>query len=88
VKLLAHRDYAEFGGSVGGVINVVTKSDTNTFHGGAWEYLRNNELFDAKNTLTGSLSPLHQNQFGANFGGVYAPTFYNGKNRTFFFGKL
>jgi outer membrane receptor protein involved in Fe transport len=87
VKLLAHSDYAQFGGSVGGVINVVTKSGTNKFHGGAWEYLRNSELFDAKNTLTGNLSPLHQNQFGANFGGPVLLPFYNGRNRTFFFGS-
>ena len=39
---------AEFGGKSGGVINVITKSGTNHFHGSLYEFLRNN-VFDAKN---------------------------------------
>lgn len=41
-KVVSHTDSAEFGGVLGGVINVVTKSGTNQFHGVGWEYLRNN----------------------------------------------
>jgi len=41
---------AEFGGSGGGVVNVVTKSGTNSYHGAAFEFLRNSE-FDAQQFL-------------------------------------
>ena len=41
-KVQSHNDQAEFSGSLGGIVNVVTKSGTNNVHGTAWEYLRNN----------------------------------------------
>ena len=47
-KVQSHNDQAEFGGALGGIINVVTKSGTNEIHGSAWEFLRNNAL-DARN---------------------------------------
>ena len=43
-KVVSHTDSAEFGGVLGGVVNVVTKSGTNDLHGTAWEYLRNKAL--------------------------------------------
>jgi hypothetical protein len=46
-KVVSHADDAEFGGVLGGTVNVVTKSGTNEFHGSGWEYLRNN-AFDAR----------------------------------------
>jgi hypothetical protein len=46
-KIQSHNDQAEFGGVLGGVINVVTKSGTNSLHGAGWEYVRNN-FFDAQ----------------------------------------
>jgi hypothetical protein len=73
---------AEFGGFAGGVINIATKSGTNSFHGSAYEYVRNTVL-DANDWFSNhygeSRNPLHQNQFGLNAGGPVI------KNKTFFF---
>jgi hypothetical protein len=71
----------EFGGKSGAVINVVTKSGSNGFHGSAFEFVRNN-TFDAKNffdSATAPIPPFRQNDFGATVGGPIA------KNKTFFF---
>jgi Carboxypeptidase regulatory-like domain/TonB-dependent Receptor Plug Domain/TonB dependent receptor len=60
---------AEFGRSPGGVVSAITRSGTNQYHGLVYDYLRNN-VFNAKNYfVAGSVTPLRQNQFGANFGG-------------------
>jgi hypothetical protein len=78
---MAKTDYdAEFGGKSGGVINVVTQSGTNLFHGSIYEFLRNSHL-DARNFFDagGPAPPFHENQFGAAFGGRVV------KDRTFFF---
>ena len=85
-KVQSHSDEAQFGGVLGGIVNVVSKSGTNNFHGTAWEFFRNTVL-DAKNPLKGDASKLEQNQFGANFGGPVILPFYNGRNKTFFFGS-
>ena len=82
-------DYnAEFGGKSGGVINVITMSGTNRFHGSLFEFLRN-DVFDAKNYFDSAgqpIPPFRQNQFGATFGGpVKIPGLYDGKDKTFFF---
>jgi hypothetical protein len=72
---------AEYGKTSGGVVNAVTRSGTNQFHGSAYEFLRNNKL-DARNFFddpTLSTPPFKRNQFGGAVGG---PIF---KNRTFFF---
>lgn len=71
----------EYGRVPGGQISIVTKSGTNTFHGTAFEYLRN-DIFDARNwfnTVPQPKPPLRQNNFGGTFGGPVR------KNRTFFF---
>ncbi|MEO6965500.1 MAG: carboxypeptidase regulatory-like domain-containing protein [Acidobacteriaceae bacterium] len=68
-------------------IMVETKSGTNTYHGSAWDYLRNN-AFDAKNYFSTSTSKLHQNIFGFTLGGpVIIPGLYNTKRdkKSFFF---
>lgn len=84
-KVVSHTDEAQFGSVLGGVVNVVSKSGTNDYHGSVWEYLRNN-AFDARNTFSLRVSPFRQNQFGGSFGGpVWIPKAYSGKNRTFFF---
>ena len=84
-KVVSHPDNAEFGSVLGGVVNVVTKSGTNEYHGTAWEYDRNT-VFDARNTFLQQVTPFRQNQFGASVGGpVWIPKLYNGKNKTFFF---
>src|SRR5246500_837886 len=84
-KVQSHSDEAQFGGVLGGIVNVVSKSGSNNFHGTAWEFFRNTVL-DAKNPLKG-ISKLEQNQFGANFGGPVVLPLYNGRNKTFFFGS-
>jgi Carboxypeptidase regulatory-like domain/TonB dependent receptor len=88
-KVQAHNDGAEFGGVLGGVVNLVTRSGTNSVHGSAWEFVRNN-VFDARDPFRdefrSSPSPFRQNEFGGTFGGpVVIPKLYNGRNRTFFF---
>jgi hypothetical protein len=70
---------AEYGKTSGGVVNAVTRSGTNTYHGNAYEFLRNSKL-DARNYFDGpKIPPFKRNQFGGSIGGpIY-------KNRTFFF---
>ena len=87
MKVLTHYDSSQFGGGLGGTINLITKSGTNQFHGGAWEFWRGSQFADAANATNGVLQDLHQNQFGANVGGPVLLPHYNGKDRTFFFGS-
>jgi outer membrane receptor protein involved in Fe transport len=84
-KVQSHNDDASFGGVMGGVVNVVTKSGTSQFHGSGWEFLRN-KAFDALNPLIQpSLQPqFQQNQFGATFGGPL-PIPGEHREKTFFF---
>lgn len=76
-KILRGNYSAEFGRNGGGQINVVTKSGTNNFHGGAFEFFRNDAL-DARNFFStldrdgdGKADPaiLRYNNFGYNIGG-------------------
>jgi len=76
---------AEFGFTAGGVINLVTKSGTNEFHGTLYHFLRNDKL-DARNAFAAVRAPFRYNQFGGALGGpVTVPGLYKGRNRTFFF---
>jgi hypothetical protein len=63
---------AEYGRATGGVVNVVTKSGTNQFHGTLFEFFRNDKL-DANSFFSNNSGvakpPLRWNQFGANLGG-------------------
>jgi Carboxypeptidase regulatory-like domain/TonB dependent receptor-like, beta-barrel len=83
-KVDSHNDQAQFGGILGGTVNVVTKSGTNQLHGTLWEFLRNEKL-DARNPFFARRNPLRQNQFGGDIGGPVILPHYNGKNKTFFF---
>jgi Carboxypeptidase regulatory-like domain len=85
-KVQSHDDQSQFGGVMGGIVNVVTKSGTNQFHGDAWEFLRN-DAFDAKDPLLPKVTPLKQNVFGATIGGPVLAPHYNGRDHTFFFGS-
>ena len=70
---------AEYGRTSGGVINSVTKSGTNQFHGDVYEFLRNSAL-DARNYFDAPTIPeFRRNEFGGSLGGPIA------KGRTFFF---
>ena len=72
---------AEFGGKSGGVINVITKSGANRFHGSVFEFVRN-DIFNAKNffnSRTAPTPPYKQNEFGGSLGGPIQ------KDKTFFF---
>jgi len=69
----------EYGRAVGGIVNIITKSGTNTLHGSLYEYFRNDAL-DAKSALSApGFDKLRQNQFGFTLGGPIQ------KDRTFFF---
>ena len=79
---------AQFGRGEG-VLNIVTRSGTNTLHGAAFEFLQNNVL-NATNLFTnkahGTNPHLERNQYGAALGGpVIIPHVYDGKNKTFWF---
>ena len=90
---------AEFGRAAGGVVNLVTRGGTQKFHGGAYEFMRNDKLnansfFNnaaGTNAVTGrAISPrpiLRYNNFGWNLAGpVWIPKIYpRGGDRTFFF---
>jgi hypothetical protein len=78
-KILSHNANAEFGRNTGSTTNIVTRSGSNSFHGAAWEFLRNDAM-DSSDYFTHGVQPLKQNQFGATFGGPIL------KDKTFFFG--
>src|SRR5207237_4265896 len=69
---------ATYGRSSGGVINAVTRSGSNAFHGTVYEFLRNSAL-DARNFFDVTKPPFRRNQFGASAGAPIQ------KDRTFFF---
>jgi hypothetical protein len=70
---------AQLGRSAGAVLNATVKSGTNSIHGAAWEFFRNNVL-DAKNYFDVNKGELRLNQFGGAIGGPII------KNKLFFFG--
>jgi hypothetical protein len=70
---------AEYGKTSGGVINAITRSGANQFHGDVYEFLRNSAL-DARNFFDGTkVPPFKRNQFGGSIGGPVV------KDKTFFF---
>ncbi|HZT39254.1 MAG TPA: TonB-dependent receptor [Bryobacteraceae bacterium] len=78
---------AEYGRALGSVVNVTTKSGTNSLHGTAFEFVRN-EALDAKNFFAppGPKAPFKRNQYGFSVGGpVYLPRLFDGRNKLFFF---
>jgi outer membrane receptor protein involved in Fe transport len=72
---------AEYGRASGGVVNGITKSGTNQFHGDAYFFMRD-KVLDARNFFDTTLPPFHRNQFGAAAGGPII------KNKTFIFGDF
>src|SRR5437588_896046 len=70
---------AGYGNTAGGVVNAITRTGRNQFHGSAYEFLRNSGL-DARNFFDGAtVPPFRRNQFGGAIGGPIR------KDRTFFF---
>lgn len=77
-RVLTNTFDAEYGRNSGAVVNVVTKSGTNTFHGNVYEFFRN-KVLNATGPLDIEKPDFKQNQFGGTFGGPIK------KDRTFFF---
>jgi hypothetical protein len=75
---------AQFGGAGGGIISIVSKSGTNSFHGSAY-YFGRNDLLDSADTVLKHFNPdakkdtIRRNDFGGSFGGPII------KNKVFFF---
>ena len=69
---------AELGRALGGYINIVTKSGTNTLRGNLYDYVRD-DRFNAKNAISGQTLPMDQSQYGGSLGGPIV------QNRTFYF---
>jgi len=98
-KILTNSYDAQFGRNAGGIVNVVTRSGGRQFHGGAYEFIRNDVLQARNPFITTPLAglggpgnpifkpPLRYNNFGWNLGGpVWIPKLYNkDREKTFFF---
>jgi hypothetical protein len=77
-RVISNNYSAEYGRSVGAVVNVVTRTGSNELHGSAFEFVRNRSL-NAKNFFEPDKTPLKQHQFGGTLGGPII------KDKTFFF---
>jgi len=91
VEILGSNYPAEYGRTSGAQIRIVTKTGTQTFHGAAYEYLKN-DAFNANtwsrnaNRSTEFVAPLKYNQFGYNLGGpFYIPGKFNTDKKKVFF---
>jgi len=79
-RVITNNYDAQYGFSPGAVVTIQTRSGTNTLHGGAFEFLRNNDL-NAGNYFTHRVDPLKRNQFGGYLGGPIR------KDKLFVFGN-
>ncbi len=79
-KVITSNYGAQYGFAPGAVVSIATKSGTNTFHGGAFWYVRNNAM-NATNWFSGQTDTLRRNQFGAYAGGPIK------KDKLFVFGN-
>ncbi|MBI1791421.1 MAG: TonB-dependent receptor [Acidobacteria bacterium] len=82
----------QYGWSMGNAVNAITKSGSSAFHGGMFEFLRNDKL-DANNFFSNRNGiprrNFKRNQYGFNLGGpLFIPRLYEQKNRTFVFGSF
>ncbi len=80
-RMLTSNFPAEYGHSSGAQVEVVSRAGTDSFHGSAWEFLRNS-AFNAKDYFLQTVPPLKQNQYGAAIGGPIL------KRKAFFFGSF
>jgi hypothetical protein len=79
-RVITNNFSAVYGFSPGAVVSIATKSGTNAFHGGAFWFVRNNDL-NAADYFVHTVDPLKRNQFGAYIGGPVI------KDKLFFFGN-
>ncbi len=79
-KVITNNFSAQYGFSPGAVVSIATKSGTNAFHGGAFWFVRNNDL-NASDWFSHQVDPLKRNQFGGYVGGPIK------KDKLFFFGN-
>ena len=79
-RVISNNFSAIYGFSPGAVVSIATKSGTNEYHGGAFWFVRNNDL-NASNWFSKAVDPLKRNQFGGFVGGPVL------KNKLFFFGN-
>lgn len=79
-RLIQNNYSAAYGGGVGSVLQAVTKSGSNAFHGSAFEFVRNDAL-DATNFFAKHKNPYKRNEFGGTIGGPLM------KDRAFFFAQ-
>ena len=86
VKVLQNNYSAEYNVMGANAVIVQTKSGTEVFHGGAWEFLRNT-VFDSRNFYSATVPAEQGNIFGWNLGGpAYIPHLFNqDKHQTFFY---
>ena len=87
MKIMTNAFTAQYGWSSGNVVNIVTKSGTNGFHGDAWEFYANNGM-DARYYFNNGAQPsFNRNQFGGTIGGpikknkLYFFTYYEGERQ-------
>jgi len=77
---------AEFGQVGGGMFNMTMKSGTNELHGTAFEYLRNETMFNAHQPYSHYRPRDRRHDWGFSVGGpVYLPKIYDGRDKTFFY---
>lgn len=89
VRVTAFEADASYGHTIGGTIDLITKSGTNSLHGSAYDF-NQTSVFDANSFFNNAdrvpRAPYHQNQYGVNSGGpLYVPKVFNGKNKVFWF---
>lgn len=85
MRIIDNTFSAQYGHTSGGFVEYTTKSGTNTYHGGVYEYFDNDKL-QARGEIAPVRPPVRQNQYGFTLGGpISIPKVYNGKNKSFFF---
>jgi len=77
-RVISNNFDARYGFAPSAIVSIQTKSGTNSFHGGAFEFIRNSAL-NAGNFFSGAVDPLKRNQFGGYLGGPVI------KDKLFFF---
>ena len=76
---------AEFGQAGSGLFNYTTRSGTNAWHGGLYDY-NSNEFYNSAQSYTHNKPTQRRDNYGGNLGGpVWIPKIYNGRDKTFFF---